>query len=208
MTDETIVTKADREAAFSYYLYTRSLKPGDYRACDWRIRLDRGERDGDEIVQAFARHRLAHSRPSQASDAGELREAAQAVLDNADREGSRMCFEGGPNGEDIWIDHKEVDQPVLDRLAKALATLTAPPTSELVDAKQADTLHSAYIASLDSLTLPTSGERMLREALAEAKLTLEHARTFITNRERMHSDGVVLFDEALAKVRAAIGATP
>jgi hypothetical protein len=51
----------------------------------------------------------------------EVREAAQAVLDNADRQGSRMCFGGGPNGEDIWIDHMEVDVAVLDVLR---ATLT------------------------------------------------------------------------------------
>jgi hypothetical protein len=32
-----------------------------------------------------------------------------------------MYFEGGPNGEDVWIDHKEVDAPVLDALAAALS---------------------------------------------------------------------------------------
>ena len=60
---------------------------------------------------------------------------------------------------------------------------------------------------LASLSPPTSDER-LREALSEAKLTLEHARTFITSRQKMHADGVALFDEALTLVRAAIGATP
>ena len=48
----------------------------------------------------------------------------------------------------------------------ALASLTAPPTSETIDAKQADTLHHAHVASLESLTMPTSEER-LRKALAK-----------------------------------------
>lgn len=57
-TDEAVeVTQADRDAAFAYYLFTRSLPVDDYRARGWRARLDRGERDNDEIVQAFARHR-------------------------------------------------------------------------------------------------------------------------------------------------------
>ena len=47
----------------------------------------------------------------------ELVAAAQAVLDNADRPGSRMQF---GNDGDVWIDHKEVDQTVLDRLSAAL----------------------------------------------------------------------------------------
>lgn len=63
MTD-TPVTQADREAAFSYYLFSHSLKADDYRAVDWRARLDSGERDGSEIVQAFARHRISSTASS------------------------------------------------------------------------------------------------------------------------------------------------
>ena len=51
----------------------------------------------------------------------ELREAAQAVLDNADRPGARMQF----GNHDVWIDHQEVDKTVLDRLAAAIAKVTA-----------------------------------------------------------------------------------
>lgn len=50
-----------------------------------------------------------------------LEAAAKAVLDNADRPGSRRCLDGGPDGEDIWIDHQEVDQSVLDELKSALS---------------------------------------------------------------------------------------
>lgn len=39
--------------------------------------------------------------------------------------------------------------------------------------------------------------------LAEVLLTLEHARKFIVMREKMHPDGVKLYDETLAQVRRA-----
>lgn len=54
----------------------------------------------------------------------DLREAAQAVLDNADRPGARMQF---GEHDDVWIHHKEVDQTVLDRLAAALVRAQVKP---------------------------------------------------------------------------------
>lgn len=44
----------------------------------------------------------------------------------------------------------------------------------------------------------------LRELLAEVEVTLRHARTFIVAREKMHPDGIDLYDKGLAKVRAAL----
>jgi hypothetical protein len=38
--------------------------------------------------------------------------------------------------------------------------------------------------------------------LAQAAAALEHARIFITTREKMHPEGVALHDEALAAIRA------
>jgi hypothetical protein len=55
------VTQADRDRAFSYWIYTRSLKADDYRAVTWRRDLDGGKKDSTETVQAFARHRLTTS---------------------------------------------------------------------------------------------------------------------------------------------------
>jgi len=49
-----------------------------------------------------------------------MRGAASLVLGNADRPGRRMCFGGGPDGDDVWIEHREVDQTALDALARAL----------------------------------------------------------------------------------------
>lgn len=53
------VTQADRDAALAYWLYTHSLPATDYRAADARDKFMAGRRDHSEIVQAFARHRLA-----------------------------------------------------------------------------------------------------------------------------------------------------
>ena len=111
MTNLTDVTQADREAAAE--LLAGAAPEG----------LREGRQDSLSLVRAFARHRLT---PRQDG----LREAAQAVLDNADRPGSRMHFESGPKGEDVWIDHKEVDQPVLDQLAAALSD-TSPLANEV-----------------------------------------------------------------------------
>ncbi|WP_170162074.1 hypothetical protein [Paracoccus siganidrum] len=56
-----------------------------------------------------------------APDQHALRAAVKAVLYSASRPGSRALLNGGKNGEDVWIDYKEVDQSLLDDLATALA---------------------------------------------------------------------------------------
>lgn len=43
-----------------------------------------------------------------------------------------------------------------------------------------------------------------RAFLEEVLVTLEHARTFITSREKMHPTGVGLYDEDIAKLREAL----
>jgi hypothetical protein len=46
----------------------------------------------------------------------------------------------------------------------------------------------------------------LKAALRECSITLAHARTFIVSRERMHPDGVALFDAAMEATRALLAA--
>jgi hypothetical protein len=57
VTDDALVevTQADRDAAADYFVITRSLMPGDYRAEQYRT----GKRDLSRSVQLLARHRLA-----------------------------------------------------------------------------------------------------------------------------------------------------
>jgi hypothetical protein len=43
--------------------------------------------------------------------------------------------------------------------------------------------------------------RELYELCDEVLVTLKHARTFITSREKMHPDGVKLYDELLANLK-------
>ena len=52
-------TQADRDAALRYYLYTRSLAASDYRAVRATEDFLSGSKDQTEMVQAFARHRIA-----------------------------------------------------------------------------------------------------------------------------------------------------
>jgi hypothetical protein len=74
----------------------------------------------DELVRAMGsaqeRADLAHPAPL---DVERVRGAAQAVLDNADRPGSRKLLGNGVE-EDVWIDYQEVDQSCLDALRAAL----------------------------------------------------------------------------------------
>lgn len=82
MSDETTqallpVTRADREAAASGYFAWISGNP----VIPAKMRA--GKIDDHSMIQAFARHRLAHSLPSQADEtSGEmrLRERIEAVL--------------------------------------------------------------------------------------------------------------------------------
>jgi hypothetical protein len=53
------VAGEDREAALNITLFTRSLKPDDYRYEGTCEHFRSGGRDDWEVVQAFARHRLA-----------------------------------------------------------------------------------------------------------------------------------------------------
>ena len=88
MTDETTqallpVTRADREAAASGYFAWISGNP----VIPAKMRA--GKIDDHSMIQAFARHRLAHSLPSQAdATSGEemrLREATQRALSILER---------------------------------------------------------------------------------------------------------------------------
>jgi hypothetical protein len=182
MTDETTqallpvkVTQADRDLIVTL-MRPLAKSAIEHKAIDF---IAEGRGDDAEAVQLVAKHRLAHSRPSQASDAGEdVVEKIARLIDPSswavfDAEKARMLRKY--KGENIgWPADQYQHKASMDTARRILATLTAPPTSELVDAKQADTLHSAYIASLDSLTLPTSGERMrLREAAQRALSILE-----------------------------------
>lgn len=42
---------------------------------------------------------------------------------------------------------------------------------------------------------------LLCAALADAEVTMNHARVFISSRQRMHPDGVKLYEECLLLVR-------
>lgn len=87
MTDETTqallpVTQADRDAAAAMYAFYYSWTDTHKNGTAQRIR--RGEYDPLGLVQSYARHRLAHSLPSQADETGgdveRLVRAANAVL--------------------------------------------------------------------------------------------------------------------------------
>lgn len=84
MTDGPIVSEEDREAAATLCEHIENDKGEPVSS--WAIDLIRaGKADHHCTVQAFARHRLAHSLPSQA-DAGEIVEAlrlADALLRGA-----------------------------------------------------------------------------------------------------------------------------
>jgi hypothetical protein len=51
--------------------------------------------------------------------ADELFKAAQAVIDSAERSGSRICF-GSGDEPDTWIEYKEVPTSVLNHLEAVL----------------------------------------------------------------------------------------
>jgi len=44
--------------------------------------------------------------------------------------------------------------------------------------------------------------RVLKRALEKAAITMNHARTFITSRQKMHATGVALYDELLSALQA------
>lgn len=47
-----------------------------------------------------------------------------------------------------------------------------------------------------------------KELLREVAVTMRHARTFITSREKMHPTGVELYDQLLDEIRLEVGETP
>jgi hypothetical protein len=46
----------------------------------------------------------------------------------------------------------------------------------------------------------------LERALASVRVTMRHARIFITSRQRMHHEGVLLYDQDIADIDALIPA--
>ncbi len=64
------------------------------------------------------------------------------------------------------------------------------------------------IASGAAVVTPAPAEGVDEGLLTDVKVTLSHGRTFITSREKMHPDGVKLWDELLAKVEAALSRPP
>jgi len=85
MTDETIVTQADRDAAASYMKTVWALS-------ELAEKVRRGEKDENTTLRAFAKHRLAHSLPSQADEIAALR-ARVAALTKANREAVELIDE-------------------------------------------------------------------------------------------------------------------
>lgn len=54
----------------------------------------------------------------------------------------------------------------------------------------------------DRITTLESQLEQARTALEEAAITMNHARTFITSRQKMHATGVALYDELLSALQA------
>ena len=54
---------------------------------------------------------------------------------------------------------------------------------------------------LFSSTVSNLSHISLTEILTEILSTLEHARIFITSREKMHKDGVKLYDELIDRLK-------
>lgn len=116
MSDNRIaeVTQADRDAFIDYEKNTSiGLNPTFCAA------IRAGDHDADRRIQAFARHREAHrTAASQASDVRTALEKCIALIDDMSR------FVGQMSLKDYALFN---EAPMLAQ--KALATLTAPPTS-------------------------------------------------------------------------------
>ena len=62
-----------------------------------------------------------------------------------------------------------------------------------------------FIARAKAMLAENERARIINgELLDELLLTLKHARTFITTREKMHPDGVELYDELILKLEQTI----
>jgi len=111
------VTQADRDAAAD----TLSHVDGE----PFVAHIRDGMEDDSYLVQAFARHRLAHSTPSSADNA--LMEAAKDVVDRAfdhyRARNGRMCSIEGDDGEKCWI-------VPFDAMEDLRAALASSPASE------------------------------------------------------------------------------
>ena len=88
-------------------------------ACDLQVTK------GTEAEAIAAWNRRLHTPEAGERDV-ELANAARAVLESAERPGSRGEYGIGEEGE-IWHDYQEVGQPALDRLARALSS---PPVKD------------------------------------------------------------------------------
>lgn len=174
------VTQADRDAAANAVQAYRDQKNGN-----WQQRIRDGQCDDGEMVQAFARHRLAHTAGEPASD---LVEAATEALRQIDKYAEFFC------DEDF--------DPTVDLLRAALAK----PTSKGPNVTDKTTLTDGSPVTPDHRETITEGPRKGQQKAYVVLSAEERAKGFVrpVRRSYVHEKcGVVTtMGQALAETYA------
>jgi hypothetical protein len=151
---------------------------------------------------------------------GPMRESVEKAYQGLTGQESEALFSGWGDsfteGEVAVIENREPRYELTERLEAELAEARRGGNDVMIVSKWREDVLKAWMIYSASHAAQSdaqgdafaagywAAEDAVRPILRELAVTLEHARVFIESRQRMHSDGLALYDDALKRARACL----